>query len=121
MGQDPRADGTAVAEPQDPERLRRQIEVTRRELGDTVAATVATVAEKADLKAQARHKVQETKATLHQRREDLLGRAKQASPDEAVSSASQALTEARAHPLPLAVLAAVLVGFIAGRLASRTD
>jgi hypothetical protein len=121
MGQDPRADGTAVAEPQDPERLRRQIEVTRRELGDTVAAAVASVAEKADVKAQARHKVQETKATLHERREDLLGRAKEASPEEAVNSASRAVTKARAHPLPLVVLAALIAGFLAGRLTNRTD
>jgi len=121
MGQDPRADGTAVAEPHDPERLRRQIEVTRRELGDTVAAAVATVAEKADVKAQAKHKVEATKATLHQRREDLLGRAKEASSEEAVSTASQTLTKARAHPLPLAVLAALLAGFVVGRLAGRTD
>ena len=43
----------------DPEQLRREIEEIRRELGETVAQ----LAHKADVKAQAREKVQEVKAT----------------------------------------------------------
>lgn len=47
MGQEPSAGGTALAGRQDPEHLRRQIEATRHELGQTVAVTVATLSEKA--------------------------------------------------------------------------
>jgi hypothetical protein len=53
MGQDPRTDGApSVAIASDPEQIRRQIDQTRLELGDTVAA----LAVKADVKAQARER-----------------------------------------------------------------
>ena len=44
----------------DPEEIRREIEATREELGDTVAALAA----KADVKSQARQKIQDTNATV---------------------------------------------------------
>jgi Protein of unknown function (DUF3618) len=49
--------------PRDPEQIERDIARTREEL----AATVAAVAEKADVKAQARHRVDEAKARVSNR------------------------------------------------------
>ena len=58
-----RPGGQAMSTPSnqqtDPEQLRREIEAIRRELGETVAQ----LAHKADVKAQAREKVQEVKAS----------------------------------------------------------
>lgn len=64
----------------DPEQIERDIERTRRELADTVAA----VAEKADVKGQAKQKVNETKVRVDERRE-------------------AAVSAARQNPAPLAV------------------
>ena len=64
MGEDPRQVGEAVeTEPRTPEQIEADIERTRRDMGDTVAA----VAEKADVKAQARLKVDEAKARVKER------------------------------------------------------
>jgi hypothetical protein len=84
----------------DPEQLRREIEEIRRELGETVAQ----LAHKADIKAQAREKVQEVKANAL---------------SHAPDSAQQAATGARRHPLPLAAAGALAVGFLLGRRVGR--
>ena len=61
MGEDPREDGQAVeTEQRTPEQIEADIERTRRDMGDTVAA----VAEKADVKGQAKAKVDDAKARL---------------------------------------------------------
>jgi hypothetical protein len=52
----------APAAPRDPEQIQRDIERTREEL----AATVAAVAEKADVKTQAKRRVDETKAQVRE-------------------------------------------------------
>ena len=85
MGQDPGTAGTPVSETREPEAIRRDIEETRRELGDTVEALAA----KADLKGQARHKVDDVKASVS------------------------------ANPLPLVVAGGVAVAFVAWRLVRR--
>ena len=75
-----RPGGPAMSTPSnqqtDPEQLRREIEEIRRELGETVAQ----LAHKADVKAQAREKVQEVKAQ----------RALSRTPDSARGGAQQA-------------------------------
>jgi ElaB/YqjD/DUF883 family membrane-anchored ribosome-binding protein len=101
-----------VSEPQDPEQIREQIEATREELGDTVEA----LAEKTDVKARAQQKVEESKASIAAKKEKILGKAKQSSPDAAVSAASGAGQKARENPLPVAVAGAFALGFLAGRL-----
>jgi Protein of unknown function (DUF3618) len=59
MGEDTRANGAAMTtEPRDPEQLRREIEQTREELGDTVAA----LAHKTDVKARVRQRLDHSKA-----------------------------------------------------------
>ena len=57
MGEEPGSSGPAVTETQDPEQIKRQIDATREELGDTVEALAA----KTDVKAQAKRKVEETR------------------------------------------------------------
>ena len=97
-----------------PEAIRADIERTRRELGDTAAA----VAAKADVKAQAKAKADETKQRATEKKDELLGKAKEASPDSAGQFAGQAATTAKDNPLPLA--AAFVAGFLLGRLTRRS-
>jgi hypothetical protein len=104
MGEDPRQVGEAVeTEPRTPEQIEADIERTRREMGDTVAA----VAEKADVKTQAKQKVEEAKARL-----------RAAAPDPAGDGAGKVSRVASENRRPLAIGGAVLVAFLLGR-ASR--
>jgi ElaB/YqjD/DUF883 family membrane-anchored ribosome-binding protein len=104
-----------VSESSDPELIREEIEATREELGDTVAA----LSEKADVKAHAKQKIEETKASVTDRKEELLGKAKEASPDAAMSAATQASQKARQNPVPVAAAGAFAVGFLVGRMFGR--
>jgi peptidoglycan hydrolase CwlO-like protein len=119
MGEDPRATGTAVtgaADPQaipqasDPDAIRQEIETTREELGDTVAALAA----KADVKTQAKQKIEGKKAVLTAKKDELLAKAKEASPQGASSAAAQVSVKARQNPVPTAAAGAFVFGFIAG-------
>jgi ElaB/YqjD/DUF883 family membrane-anchored ribosome-binding protein len=112
MGQEPSAGGTPVTAADDPEEIERQIQQTRDELGETVEA----LAHKTDVKAQARNKFEQTKASVNQKKDELLGKARDRSPDSAASAAAQASTKARENPLPLAAAGAFAVGFLAGRI-----
>jgi Protein of unknown function (DUF3618) len=113
MGQDASAKGTTVTESSDPEQIREEIDATRQELGDTVAA----LSEKADVKAQAKHKLEDTKTLVAGKKDELLGKATEVSPEAVVSVASQASHQARQSPL--AVAGAFAVGFVAGRVFRR--
>jgi hypothetical protein len=106
MGEDPRQVGETVeTEPRSPEQIEADIEQTRRDMGDTVAA----VAEKSDIKAQAKKKVDEAKARM-----------KAAAPDTAGDGAGRAATVARDNKRELAIGGAVLFAFLLGR-ASRKE
>jgi hypothetical protein len=105
-----------------PEQIEREIEQTREELADTVGA----VAEKADVKKQARLKVDETKAGARRKAEgvketaraktrELASRAQQATPDSGASAGRQALDTARENPVPVAIAGAFLAGFVLAR------
>ena len=105
MGEDPREDGEAVeTEQRSPEEIEADIERTRRDLGDTVAA----VAEKADVKAQAKAKVEDAKA-----------RFRAAAPDSAGVGAGKVGRVASDNKRVLAIGGAVLVAFLLGRAAGR--
>ncbi len=112
MGQEPSTSGPAVTDGQDPERIREQIEDTRQELGNTVEALAA----KTDIKAQARRKVDDAKASAAEKKDELFQRARNVSPDSATGAAAQITETARANPLPLAAAGAFLAGFLAGRI-----
>jgi ElaB/YqjD/DUF883 family membrane-anchored ribosome-binding protein len=99
----------------DPEQLRAEIEETRRELGETVAALSA----KTDVKARAQAKAQDVKATVEEKRDDLLGRAREVTPDSARSAAATGSAKVRRNPLPAAVAGAFAGGFVLGRLTAR--
>jgi ElaB/YqjD/DUF883 family membrane-anchored ribosome-binding protein len=107
--------GSAVTDPQDPAQLERDIQRTRQELGDTVEA----LAEKTDVKAQAKRKLDQTKASVSEKTEQLLDKAKEASPDSAATAATQASHVARDNPLALAAGAAFVFGFLIGRVTKR--
>jgi ElaB/YqjD/DUF883 family membrane-anchored ribosome-binding protein len=82
-------------EKRDPDELRRDIERTRSELGDTVEA----LAEKANVKAQVSAKADDVKAQVSAKADDLTRTAEQ-------------------RPIP-AIGVALAVGFILGRLLRR--
>jgi hypothetical protein len=131
MGADPGASGAppvTVAEG-DPARLREQIEATRADLGDTVAA----LAIKADVRRQARDRIVAARQRALARRDALLGRGDGASASDkaepsaeprpgaanAVLTASRsAATQAGAHPLPLVAAVSAGIGFLLGRWTS---
>jgi len=126
MGEDPGAAGSQVSESREPEEIREDIESTREELGDTVAA----LAGKADVKGQAKDKVEEVKGQAQEKvagakqsvmdkKEDLLGKAKQASPEGAASAAGQVSQKARENPVPMAIAGAFVAGFVVGRALKR--
>jgi len=109
MGEDTRQDGEAVeGEQRSPEEIEADIERTRRDLGDTVAA----VAEKADVKAQAKLKVDEAKARVKEK----VGGAK---PESAGDGAGKAGAFASEHRRELVIGGAVLVAFVLGRSSRR--
>lgn len=123
-----------------PEEIRKDIEKTREELGDTAAA----VADKADVKKQARSKVEETKGKVKAKVEEAKGKAKakseqaktkaqEAAPDSAgagahqaqhfavsgAQQAQQAQQFARDNPVSLAIAGAFIAGLALGKLLSR--
>jgi len=110
MGEDPGAKRAPVTDNGDPEQIRGEIETTRQELGDTVAALSA----KADVKAQAKRKIEDTKATVADKKDEVLSKAQEAAPQSAVTTASRAAEQARQNPLPFAAAGAFAFGFLAG-------
>jgi ElaB/YqjD/DUF883 family membrane-anchored ribosome-binding protein len=109
-------DGTAVIdEPQ--EEIRREITQTREELGETVA----TLAQKADVKAQIKQRVDHTKASLGEKKDELTQKAGHASPQAATSAASSVWHGARENPLGGVAFAAFLIGVLLGRSSRRAD
>jgi ElaB/YqjD/DUF883 family membrane-anchored ribosome-binding protein len=116
MGQDQGTAGAPVTEAKDPEQIREEIEETRRELGDTVEALAA----KADVKARVHEKVESTKESVARKKDELLGKAREASPESVNATASQATQKARANPLPVTAIGAFVGGFVLGRLTKRS-
>ncbi len=117
---------SAKGEPRDPEQIKAEIQETREELGETVAA----LAEKADVKAQARKKVSETKATAQEKVAEVTGTAKAkagefsekaqgATPESANAAARQGAQAARGNPVPTAAAGALFLGFLLGWLLGR--
>ena len=64
-------------------------------------------------------KVEDTKTTVAEKKDELLGKAKQASPQSAATAASRASEQARQNPLPVAAAGAFALGFLAGRVTKR--
>jgi hypothetical protein len=98
--------------PETPAEMREDIERHREDLGDTVAA----LAEKTDVKARAKEKVAGVRQNVTAKKSDLMGRARQSSPDGASSAATQVKTKAQENPVPTAAIAAFVGGVLFGRI-----
>ena len=96
--------GGDLSEEKDQEQLQHEIEETRAELGDTVDA----LAQKADVKARVSEKVEQRKAALRERQEDIRAR---------VNGARVART-AEQRPFP-AIALALGLGLLIGRAIGR--
>jgi hypothetical protein len=115
MGQDEGTVGASVEGSRDPEEIRREIEATRQELGDTVEALAA----KADVKARARERYATTKASMADKAGALRSKARETSPDGVSSGAAQVSQKAKENPVPLGLAGMFAVGFLAGRVSKR--
>jgi transposase-like protein len=109
-----------------PEQVREEIEQTRIELGDTVAA----LAQKTDVKAQAKRAVDEAKETVTGKvsgirdtvtvkRDEFVSGAQEATPESASEAGQRMAAFARENKLLLSVLAAFGLGLLVGRLRAR--
>jgi ElaB/YqjD/DUF883 family membrane-anchored ribosome-binding protein len=125
MGEGPGPVGEGLSRSNSDE-LRQEIERTRQDLGDTVSS----LAEKADVKAQAKEKSDHVRSTVRQKvadvrqtamakSDELTTKARAASPDSASEGAQRTADLARENPLPVAAAASFVVGVIFGRLMGR--
>ena len=113
--------GVTGSEQKGPEEIREEIEETREELGDTVAA----VTEKTDVKKQAKAKVEDVKAQAASKADEAklkakeLGeKAKAAAPESPAEGAQQARTLAQENPA-IAIAAAVIGLLVLWKLLRR--
>jgi ParB-like chromosome segregation protein Spo0J len=118
----PVSNGSTGAVEKGPEEIREEIEGTREELGDTVAA----VAEKTDVKKQAQAKVDDVKAQVSAKADEakvkakeLGDQAKAAAPESPSEGAQQARALAQRNPTPVAIAGAVLALLVLWRLLRR--
>ena len=120
MGEDQGQVGTSVEKEQkSPQELRREIDQTRLNLGDTAAA----LAEKTDIRARAKEKLDDVKRTIADRQKSFAlksgGGEGTAGP---AAAAGQAATKGKAkaeeNPVATAAVAAFALGFVLGRIAS---
>jgi chromosome segregation ATPase len=120
---DTAANGGATSdEEKRPEEIHAEIEGTREELGDTVAA----VTEKTDVKKQAQAKVEDVKAQAAEKADEaklkakeLADKAKAAAPESPAEGVQQAQTLAKQNPQPLAIAGAVVGLLVLWRLLRR--
>jgi hypothetical protein len=128
MDQDQSATGEELTDggPRTPEQVREEIEQTRSELGDTVAA----LAEKTDVKAQAKQtvdgargavaeKVGEVKTTAAAKKDGFIDSAQQATPESAQEAGNRALVVARENSAALMLAGAFALGLLIGRRSGR--
>jgi len=112
MGEEPSTSGSVVSvEARDPDKIRKEIEATRQELGDTIEA----LAEKTDLRAHARHKMQESSVYISKKKDGLLAKARETSPQSLASAVQHAADKGRENPVELAAISAFALGFVIGR------
>jgi ElaB/YqjD/DUF883 family membrane-anchored ribosome-binding protein len=95
-----------------PDEIRHEIEDTREHLAQTAAA----LAEKADVKARAHEKVDETKARITGRAAQAKEKVSGATPHSVAGAAQAAQGTARSNPVPAAAIAAFAAGLAIGLL-----
>jgi hypothetical protein len=113
------AAGAGNPEEKSPDQIREEIEKTREELGDTVAA----VAAKTDVKAQAQAKVDDVKAQASAKADETKAKAKElgdkakaAAPESPAEGVQQAQALAKQNPKPFAIAAALIAALLLWRL-----
>jgi ElaB/YqjD/DUF883 family membrane-anchored ribosome-binding protein len=98
-----------------PDQIRAEIGQTREELGETVEA----LAEKTDVKARARDRIDAVKDSAREKRDELAGKARQATPESASAGARQVSATVHDKPLPFATASAFAAGLAIGWLLGR--
>jgi chromosome segregation ATPase len=93
-----------------PEELREEIDRTREQLGDTVQALAA----KTDVKGQARDRLAAVKEGAQQRKDELVTRARRATPDSAGEGAQELTSTIQRKPVPFAAAGAFTAGMLVG-------
>lgn len=114
MGKDKGQVGAPVNDEKSPDEIRREIEDTREELGDTVAALAA----KTDVKARAKEKVDGVKETVAAKTQSFTS-SNGGSTSEGPSAVAQVKTKAQENPIPVAAIGAFVGGFLLGRITAR--
>lgn len=97
------------------EELRAEIEETRDELAHTAAA----LADKADVKARAHDKVDETKARITGKVTDIKEKASDTTPPKVGDAATSAQQTVKENPFPAAVAGAFVAGFVVAWVLKR--
>jgi ElaB/YqjD/DUF883 family membrane-anchored ribosome-binding protein len=98
-----------------PQEIRRDIEQTRDELGDTVEA----LAGRTDVKGQAKAKAEERKEAAREKVAEMREKLTGTTPDSPGHAASQVQVVAKENPIPVAAAGAFAAGFALGRLTKR--
>lgn len=106
---------TEQQEQRSPQEIQEDIEQTREQLGETAAE----LADKADVKAQAKARLDAAKESAQQRKDELLGKAKEVTPESVGAGAQSVASTAQEKPLPFAVGAAFLGGVLVGWVLRR--
>jgi ElaB/YqjD/DUF883 family membrane-anchored ribosome-binding protein len=128
MDQDQSAAGPELSDVPErtPEQVREEIEQTRGELGDTVAA----LAEKTDVKAQAKQtvdaakdnvtgRVSEIKQDVTDKKDDFVSSAQEATPESASDAAKRAMMFVGEHAVAVAAIGGFALGWLIRSRASR--
>jgi Protein of unknown function (DUF3618) len=102
-------------EQKSPEQIREEIERTRVELGDTVEALAA----KTDVKARAKERVAALKDGAAQKKDELVSRTKEVTPESAGAGGQQIVTTVKSNPVPFAAGGALAAGILIGWLIGR--
>jgi ElaB/YqjD/DUF883 family membrane-anchored ribosome-binding protein len=98
-----------------PEELRDDIEQTREQLGDTVEALAA----KTDVKSRAKDRLASVKGSAQQKKDELVTKARGATPESAGAGAHQLASTVQDKPLPFAAGGAFATGLFVGWLLGR--
>jgi hypothetical protein len=120
--QGPAGEKVMTEEDRTPEQVRAEIEHTRAELGDTVAELAA----KTNVKAQAHRavdnaratvtsKAREVKSTAAAKKTELTTTARESTPPSADAARRQVISQAQRHRVALIALAAFGVGILIGK------
>jgi ElaB/YqjD/DUF883 family membrane-anchored ribosome-binding protein len=104
-----------AAEQKTPEQLRAEIEDTRRQLGDTVEALAA----RTDVKARAKERFATLRSGATERKNELVARTREATPDSAEARGQQLTTTVKSQPVPFAAGGALAAGLVIGALMGR--